>query len=102
MKYLKDVVTLELNSEKCIGCGMCMTVCPHGVFQKQESKVKIADKDACMECGACKRNCPVQAINVREGVGCAYGIIMGKLLGTEPTCGCSCEDDSSSSKPSCC
>jgi Fe-S-cluster-containing hydrogenase component 2 len=32
MIYLKDVVTLNLNEEKCIGCGMCIEVCPHAVI----------------------------------------------------------------------
>jgi Fe-S-cluster-containing hydrogenase component 2 len=36
-KYLKNVVTLKLIQEKCIGCEMCLNVCPHGVF---ELKVK--------------------------------------------------------------
>ena len=90
-KYLKDVVTLRLDVEKCIGCGMCKEVCPHAVFQIENGKAAILDRDACMECGACRRNCPVEAIEVRPGVGCAYGIIMGQLKGTEPTCGCSDE-----------
>ena len=30
--YLRDVVTLRLEREKCIGCGMCLQVCPHAVF----------------------------------------------------------------------
>ena len=32
MTYLKDVVTLKLDEEKCTGCGMCLEVCPHAVF----------------------------------------------------------------------
>lgn len=88
-KYLKNVVTLKLNIEKCTGCGMCMEVCPHAVFKINGDKCDIVDKDRCMECGACAKNCPFNAIYVRSGVGCAYAIIMGKLLGTEPTCGCS-------------
>ena len=28
MAYLKDVVTLDLNEEKCVGCGMCEMMCP--------------------------------------------------------------------------
>ncbi len=30
--YLKNVVTLALSPEKCIGCGRCLEVCPHDVF----------------------------------------------------------------------
>ncbi len=88
-RYLTDVVTLELNQDKCVGCGFCRIVCPHGVFAVENGRAKIIDRDACMECGACARNCPVAAINVKSGVGCASGIIIGALRGTEPTCGCS-------------
>jgi len=89
MHYLKDVVTLKLDTEKCVGCGMCENVCPHAVFRVEEQKAKIVDRDACMECGACAKNCPVNAINVNSGVGCAAGILKGKIKGTEATCGCS-------------
>lgn len=87
MKYLKNVATLQLDSEKCTGCGMCLTVCPHQVFEMQEKKAAVADLDACMECGACARNCAFSAITVEEGVGCAAAVIIGFFTGTEPTCG---------------
>lgn len=42
--YLKNVATLRLSAEKCIGCGRCTEVCPHRVFsvneKKQRSKIK--------------------------------------------------------------
>lgn len=94
-KYLKNVSTLTFQPDKCIGCGMCTQVCPHNVFIVKGKKAEIYDKDSCMECGACAKNCPFNAIEVKTGVGCAYAIIMGKLLGTEPTCGCSKDDKSS-------
>ena len=87
MKYLKNVVTLHLDPEKCTGCGMCMEVCPHSVFQKSGKIVSIIDRDACMECGACAKNCAFSAISVQQGVGCAAAIIIGFFTGTEPTCG---------------
>ncbi|MGL4370424.1 MAG: 4Fe-4S binding protein, partial [Spirochaetota bacterium] len=31
MKYIGSV-TLDLDSAKCIGCSLCVSVCPHGVF----------------------------------------------------------------------
>lgn len=88
-KYLKNVTTLSLSAEKCIGCGMCVEVCPHRVFMISERKAQIKDKDMCMECGACMVNCPVNAITVRAGVGCAAAVIMGWLTGREPSCDCS-------------
>ena len=30
--------TLELYPDKCIGCGMCVNVCPHAVFTMVERK----------------------------------------------------------------
>lgn len=87
MKYLKNVVTLQFNSDRCTGCGRCLEVCPHRVFQRQDGKVMLADRDACMECGACARNCAFGAISVEQGVGCAAAVIVGFFTGTEPTCG---------------
>lgn len=69
LKYLKNVSTLKLNQDKCIGCGMCVQVCPHQVFAVKEGKASILDKDSCMECGACAQNCVASAVTVRSGVG---------------------------------
>lgn len=88
-RYLNNVATLSLDSDKCVGCGMCAEVCPHGVFSVNERKAQIEDKDLCMECGACAKNCPANAISVNAGVGCAAAIIKGWLTGSEPSCDCS-------------
>ncbi|MFA5516358.1 MAG: mercury methylation ferredoxin HgcB [Desulfuromonadales bacterium] len=87
-RHLKGVTTLELAREKCIGCRLCETVCPHGVFVVAEGKAAMADRDACMECGACAGNCPTAAISVKAGVGCASAIIHSWLTGEEPSCDC--------------
>jgi NAD-dependent dihydropyrimidine dehydrogenase PreA subunit len=89
LQYLTDVVTLELDAEKCVGCKRCTEVCPHGVFFIEDGKARIADRDNCMECGACQSNCPADAISVGVGVGCAQAVINGFLRGTEPDCDCS-------------
>lgn len=91
LKYYKNVVTLNLTQEKCIGCEMCLEVCPHGVFSLKDHTAVLSDKDSCIECGACKKNCPSGAIQVKAGVGCASAVIKGILRGTEPTCDCSGE-----------
>jgi len=68
-KYIKNVVTLKLNSDKCIGCGICSTVCPHNVLAIENKKAVIKNKDNCIECGACMNNCTPKAITVTQGVG---------------------------------
>jgi NAD-dependent dihydropyrimidine dehydrogenase PreA subunit len=101
MEYLKNVVTLRLDQTLCVGCGRCLEVCPHGVFQMDAGKAAIIMRDACMECSACARNCPFCAIFVKNGVGCAAGILNAKLgldsscCGENQGCCCSCESKDS-------
>jgi NAD-dependent dihydropyrimidine dehydrogenase PreA subunit len=93
LQYLKNVSTLKLDEALCDGCAVCTLVCPHAVFALENKRAKIIARDACMECGACANNCPEGALTVTSGVGCAYGILIGRLRGTEPTCDCG--DDTS-------
>ena len=88
LKYLPNVATLALDAGKCVGCGICENVCPHGVFDLSSGKARIADKDSCMECGACVKNCPVGALSVDSGVGCAVGIKRGWTTGGGASCDC--------------
>jgi ferredoxin len=87
-RYLDDVVTLKLDDSACVGCGLCETVCPHGVLAVADGKAKTLHRDQCMECGGCARNCPAEALSVHAGVGCAKAIIKGWLTGSQENCGC--------------
>jgi len=90
-RYIDNTATLTLNKEQCIGCGNCVIVCPHRIFQVEEKKAEIMDFNACMECGACAENCPVEAISVDPGVGCAAHIIaqwINKIAGRAVVDGC--------------
>ena len=89
LRYLDDVVTLQLDVDVCNGCGMCVTVCPHTVFSIKDKKAIIADRNTCIECGACAINCPVNAIKVQTGAGCAAGIL-GAALGIDNCCAGEC------------
>jgi NAD-dependent dihydropyrimidine dehydrogenase PreA subunit len=91
--YLKDVVTLQLAQDRCIGCGMCTVVCPHAVFSLDNGKARIGNRDACMECGACALNCPADAVDVQSGVGCADAVINAALGRKNSACCCIDESD---------
>jgi len=88
--YIRNVVTLELDQEKCTGCGLCTIVCPHAVLAISDKKAQIIQRDACMECGACSTNCPFAAISVQAGVGCAAAILRGKMVDGKLVCDCDC------------
>lgn len=98
--YLKDVVTLQLDHDKCVGCGMCLIVCPHAVFSMNNGSAWIDKRDACMECGACAQNCPAEAISVKAGVGCAAAVINTALGRESSSCCCIIEDDGASENSS--
>lgn len=86
--YLSN--TLQYFPDACIGCGMCVAVCPHEVFNMNERLAQLIHQEACMECGACQINCPTNAIVVVSGVGCAFAMMRAALTGkkdTEVSCG---------------
>lgn len=72
--YISKYNTLKLELAKCIGCGLCKTVCPHRVFDIKKDRAILMRREHCLECGACMSNCPTGAIEVKAGVGCAYAI----------------------------
>lgn len=57
------------DAEKCVGCWMCIMVCPYGGIKRDKKEKKIASKcDLCIEVGeaACVINCPNDALEVKE------------------------------------
>jgi NAD-dependent dihydropyrimidine dehydrogenase PreA subunit len=82
--------TLVYDPAVCNGCGMCVAVCPHAVFEMNGRKAVLASPSACMECGACQKNCIMNAITVESGVGCANAMIRAALTGKKDVeCTCS-------------
>ena len=73
--------TLRYDERACINCGMCLAVCPQGVFAPGKRAVRLVSPARCMECGACQLNCPSAALQVESGVGCASAMFGAALRG---------------------
>ena len=61
----KSTGAVLCNEDKCVGCWMCIMVCPFGVISRSVEGKKIASKcDLCMgeEIPVCVKNCPNEAI----------------------------------------
>jgi NAD-dependent dihydropyrimidine dehydrogenase PreA subunit len=80
MAYCKEN-TLEYDADLCNSCGICASVCPHGVFKADKGKARLVVAAECMECGACAMNCSTGAIKVDSDVGCAAAMMKAALMG---------------------
>lgn len=61
---------MQVDREKCTGCGACAAVCPNGAIHMEEGR-PILDAEACIFCGKCTRFCPTGA---REVIGQEYTV----------------------------
>ena len=57
---------IEIDREKCNGCGLCIPNCPEGALQVIDGKVRLVSDLFCDGLGACIGNCPRGAIRTVE------------------------------------
>ena len=54
---------IQINPEKCIGCGKCLKVCLAGCFEIVEKIARVHSLEWCMECSACWYVCQEDAVD---------------------------------------
>ncbi len=57
---------IEIDEEKCTGCGLCIPDCPEGALQIIDGKARLVSDLFCDGLGACIGTCPEGAISVIE------------------------------------
>ncbi len=61
----KNALKAVYDTEKCVGCGKCVFVCPYDAIEWQPFSTPEIKVEDCIGCGACALVCPHQAIELR-------------------------------------
>ncbi len=64
MKVLRQII--EIDEEKCTGCGLCVPACEEGAIEIIDGKAKVVAEKYCDGLGACLGHCPEGAISTVE------------------------------------
>jgi 2-oxoacid:acceptor oxidoreductase delta subunit (pyruvate/2-ketoisovalerate family) len=60
-RTFKPIVT-----DRCVGCGLCVSFCPEGCIKINEKRKAVIDYNYCKGCMICKSRCPQKAIQSEE------------------------------------
>jgi len=58
--------TSEINQDTCIGCSLCVSLCPYHAISKTDDNKATSNPALCTGCGLCAASCPTKSISVRH------------------------------------
>jgi heterodisulfide reductase subunit A-like polyferredoxin/coenzyme F420-reducing hydrogenase delta subunit len=61
-----EPITSSIDQEKCIGCELCIELCPYQAIEMNEEGKPEVIKVLCKGCGTCGASCPKKAITMRH------------------------------------
>ncbi|MGD9212922.1 MAG: 4Fe-4S binding protein [Desulfobacteraceae bacterium] len=64
MKTIRKII--EIDEEKCDGCGQCVISCAEGALEIIDGKAKVISDNLCDGLGACIGECPQDALKIIE------------------------------------
>ena len=80
---------IEIDQERCNGCGLCAAACHEGAIAMVDGKARLMREDFCDGLGDCLPACPTGAISFVEREAAAYDAGAVKKAQVEPLpCGC--------------
>ena len=75
MGIAKTNYTLQINSETCVGCGLCQEACNVSALQlfdtengRKKKQMNVLSEN-CLGCGACISSCPTQSLSLIAAIG---------------------------------
>jgi heterodisulfide reductase subunit A len=56
----------HIDEDLCIGCGVCISICPYKAIAKDENGLAKVNEVLCKGCGTCAASCPERAIMMHQ------------------------------------
>jgi heterodisulfide reductase subunit A len=59
-------IVSNVDENLCVGCGLCITICPYSALEKDEKGLAKVKEVLCKGCGTCAASCPKRAITMHQ------------------------------------